>query len=267
MNRMLIVVFDTESAAEQAVRALRELHSAGSITLYAMGVIASDAEGRVSLKAESDQDPIGTGVGLAVGSVIGMLGGPVGVVAGAVIGSLAGAVRDYWVAGVGLDFVEEARSYLKPGKSALVAEVEEEWVTPVNARMEAVGGVVFRRARSEVAEAHLHADISAFRSELKSLDHELAHANALVKDKLHATTTATKLQLESTLHRVQLKVAALAEEADAKLHALKLQLGKAEDDAKAALEERIERVKAAYEDRRQRLSATLSLASQAFIGG
>ena len=267
MNRMLIVVFDSETAAETATRALRELHSVGSITLYAMGVIASDSEGRLSLKAESDQDPIGTGVGFAVGSIIGLLGGPIGVVAGAALGSLAGALRDYWVAGVGLDFVEEAHNYLKPGKAALVAEVEEEWVTPVDARMEAVGGVVFRRARSEVAEAHLHTDIATFQSEIKSLDHELSQASGMVRDKLHAKLTATKVRLESTLHRAQLKVAALKEEADAKLHALGVQLGKAEADAKLRVEDRIERVKAVFEDHRQRLSATLSVASQAFIGG
>lgn len=267
MNRMLIVVFDTENSAETATRSLRELHSAGSITLYAMGVIASDAHGKVSLKAESDQDPIGTGVGFAVGSIIGLLGGPVGVVTGAVVGSLAGAIRDYWVAGVGLDFVEEAQSHLKPGKTALVAEVEEEWVTPVDLAMAAVGGMVFRRARSEVAAAHLHTDIATFQSEISSLDHELSQATGIIRDRLHAKLTATKVRLESTLHRAQLKIAALQEEADAKLHAMKVQLLKAEDDAKLNLEERIERVKSALHEQQQRLSATLSVASQAFIGG
>lgn len=267
MNRMLIVVFDTEAAAEAATRALHELHSAGSITLYSMAVIARDSHGKVSLKAESEEDPVGTGVGFAVGSIIGLLGGPIGVVAGAVVGSLAGAVRDYWVAGVGLDFVEEAQSYLKPGKVALVAEVEEEWVTPVDSRMEAVGGVVFRRGRSEVADAHLHTDIATFQSEIKSLDAELLHTTGLVKDKLHAKLTATKVRLESALHRAQLKIAALKEETDAKLHALKVQVGKAGDDSKRRLEDRIERVKAAFEDHRQRLSTILNVASQAFIGG
>jgi hypothetical protein len=35
---------------------------------------------------------------------------------------------------------------LTPGKYAVVADVDEDWVTPVDTRMEAVGGVVFRRS-------------------------------------------------------------------------------------------------------------------------
>ena len=105
------------------------------------------------MKKSLDQGPIGTGVGLAVGSLIGLLGGPVGLVAGALTGALVGAIRDFWVAGVDLDYVEEAGKGLLPGKVALVAEVEEEWVTPVDSALEAAGGRVFRRARTEVAEA------------------------------------------------------------------------------------------------------------------
>lgn len=77
------------------------------------------------MKKSLDQGPIGTGVGLAVGSLIGLLGGPVGLVAGALTGALVGAIRDFWVAGVDLDFVEAGKGLL-PGKVALVAEVEEE---------------------------------------------------------------------------------------------------------------------------------------------
>lgn len=39
---------------------------------------------------------------------------------------MAGAVRDVWVAGVGLDFVEEPTRHLLPGKVALLAEVEQD---------------------------------------------------------------------------------------------------------------------------------------------
>jgi hypothetical protein len=35
---------------------------------------------------------------------------------------------------------------LTPGKYAVVADVDEDWVTPVDTRMKAVGGPVFRRS-------------------------------------------------------------------------------------------------------------------------
>ena len=60
----------------------------GSITLYARGVIAKDAGGKVTVKEAADEGPLGTAVGLATGSLIGLLGGPVGVA--------IGASRDVW---------------------------------------------------------------------------------------------------------------------------------------------------------------------------
>jgi hypothetical protein len=40
----------------------------------------------------------------------------------------------------------------EPGKCPVVADVSEEWVTPVDTRMEALGGVVFRTARQNVQD-------------------------------------------------------------------------------------------------------------------
>ena len=99
MNKMLIAIFDNETAADAGMHALRKLHAEGDITLYATGVIVKDASGKLSVRESAGQGPVGTGVGLAVGSLIGLLGGPVGVVVGAATGTMLGAVRDFWMAG------------------------------------------------------------------------------------------------------------------------------------------------------------------------
>jgi hypothetical protein len=87
-------------------------------------------------------------VGLALGSLVGLLGGPVGLAVGALTGTLVGAMRDIWVAGVDIDFIAQAQARLQTGKVALVAEIEEEWVVPVDTALEAVGGQVLRRSRN-----------------------------------------------------------------------------------------------------------------------
>lgn len=174
MNKMLVSIFDNETAANAGLQALRKLHADGDITLYAAAVLGRDANGVVSLKKGMDAGPVGAGVGLAVGSMIGLLGGPLGLVVGAVTGAVAGAMRDFWVAGVSLDFIEETERSLQPGKVAVVAEVEEEWVIPVDAAIEAVGGQVFRRSRTEVAETQFDHDIAAFKTEITELEAEAA---------------------------------------------------------------------------------------------
>lgn len=263
MNKLLVAVFDTESAADAGLIALRTLHAVGDITLYATGVLARDAKGVVSVKKSMDSGPTGAVTGMAVGSVIGLLGGPVGVAIGAVTGTVAGAVRDFWAAGVGLDFIEAATQHLQPGKVALVAEIEEEWVIPVDQALEAAGGQVFRRTRTEVAEAQFNHDIAAFKAEIKELENEASHASGAAKAKLLGKLDAAKADLDGAVHRAQKRVELLKQEADAKAESLKLQLSQAKGDVRARIEDRMKRVKSAYHARGAKLSQAWNLTKEA----
>ena len=86
MNKMLIAVFETETKAYEGLSALKGLHANGDITLYATAVISKDQNGQVRVKDSADEGPIGTGVGLLTGSLLGLLGGPVGLAIGAFTG-------------------------------------------------------------------------------------------------------------------------------------------------------------------------------------
>ena len=220
MNKMLVSIFDSEAAADAGLQALHKLHAGGDITLYATGVLVKDANGKVTVKKSMDPGPVGTSVGLAVGGLIGLLGGPVTMAVGALTGAVAGAVRDLWVAGVGLDFVEETERLLKPGKVALVAEVEEEWVMPIDSALEAAGGHVFRHTRTEVAEVQFDQDIAALKSEIKELEAEASHASGAAKTILQAKLTTAKASLDAAVHRAKQRVEMLKQEADAKAESI-----------------------------------------------
>jgi uncharacterized membrane protein len=239
MNKMLVAIFDNEMAADAGQQALRKLHADGDITLYATGVMVKDMQGVVSVRKSIDQAPIGTATGLAVGSLIGLLGGPVGVAVGAMAGVTAGAVRDFWVAGVGLDFIDEAEKHLQPGTVALVAEIEE---------------------------AQFNHDIAAIKSEIDELESEASHAGDAARTKLQAKLVSTKISLEAALHRARQRVEMLKQEADAKAESLQLQLAQANGEVKARLEDRVKRVKHAYHARGAKLSQAWSLTKEALAG-
>src|SRR3974390_1553797 len=150
MDRMLVVIFPNESKAYEGKTALQQLDSEGSINVYAYAVLTKNSDGTASVKQGDDSGPIGTLVGTSLGSLIGVLGGPVGVAAGAAAGMAAGSTIDLNNTRVGADFIDDVEKFLVPPNVALVAEVDEEWTTPVDTRMEAIGGNVFRRALSEV---------------------------------------------------------------------------------------------------------------------
>ena len=155
MNKMLVAVFNTEPAAYEGIKALKELHNDGDITLFATAVIAKDSSGAASVKQDADEGPVGTAMGLLTGSVVGLLGGPIGVALGASLGSLTGMIFDLNKTGIDIAFVDEVSKALTPGKAAVLADIEETWLTPVDTRIGKLGGIVFRRLRSEVVEDQL----------------------------------------------------------------------------------------------------------------
>ena len=97
---------------------------------------------------------------------------------------------------MGLDFVEEAEAFLKPGKAALVVEVEEYGVLPVDSAMESVGGAVIRRARAEIAQAQFDQDIATLKTEITALEDEYHHARGAAKISLQGKLGASTASLE-----------------------------------------------------------------------
>src|SRR5580704_10323166 len=142
MDRMLVVVFDNESKAYEGKKALLQLDGEGSITAYGYAVVAKNSDGTATVKQGDDSGPLGTLAGTSLGSLIGLLGGPVGLAISATAGLLAGSTADLNNARIGGDFIDDVTKQLRPGKFALVAEVQEDWTTPVDVRMEAIDGTV-----------------------------------------------------------------------------------------------------------------------------
>lgn len=263
MNKMLVAIFDSEPDALAGRQALQRLHAQGDITLYGSGVLARDLGGMVVVDPMNPRLGDGTIVGLGVGSLIGLLGGPAGVALGALAGTTAGALRDFWVAGVGLDFVEEVTRHLRPGRVALVAEIEEEWVLPADSALEAAGGIVFRRSRVEVLEAQLDSDMAALKGELKALEAEARQATADARLRLQVRMAATAAAFDAAARHAERRAQALLQEAEAKTETLKAQWQEAGEGVRARVEARIERLRSGVHARGAKLGKAWALAKDA----
>lgn len=260
MNKLLVATFADEPAADAGLQALRRLHADGAITLYASGVLARDAAGAARVSRPLDTGHAGAATGLGVASLIGLLGGPS---AGAPATTVVGAIRDFWAAGVGLDFVEQAQRRLRPGRVALVTEVDEEWVVPVDIALEAAGGEVLRGTRTEVVEAQLDHDIAAFKAEIKELESEAFHAGGAARTRLHDKLACAKASLDGAVQRAQQRLDALRAEADGKAAALRAQLAQGRVDVRARIDDRVKRMKTAYQARSARLAQAGRLTREA----
>lgn len=263
MSKMLVVVFDSESQAFEASRALTSLHREGSITAYAGAIVARDADGKVTVKDEVDEGPIGTALGMMTGALVGLLAGPEGVVLGAAMGSMMGATADLINLGVGVDFADEVSAELEPGKVAVVAEITENWTAPVDTRMEDLGGVVIRRNRVDVEDEQIQREAEANRAEWEALKAEYKAASEENKAKLKDKLEASKNKLAAVGDRAKVKMALLKSESEAKAEAIEKQLAKSKEENKEKLEQRKVDLKADYAKRSDKLKQAWEMTKEA----
>ena len=221
MDRMLVVVFDNESKAYEGKRALLQLDSEGSISVYAYAVLAKQADGTATVKQGDDSGPVGTLLGTSFGSLIGLLGGPVGLAIGAAAGFAVGGAADLNNAGIGEDFIDDVTKTLLPNRVALVAEIDEDWTAPLDTRMEAIGGSVFRRALSEVKQTIHEENVAAMKADLAQMKAEHAKAHADRKAKLQEKINQLDSKIQAQLQKAKDRREALEREAQAKVQVLK----------------------------------------------
>jgi uncharacterized membrane protein len=221
MDRMLVVVFDNESKAYEAQKALLELDSEGSVSVYSYAVLAKNADGTATIKNSDDTGPLGTLAATSLGALIGVLGGPVGMAVGGAAGALSGATVDVDKARVGNDFINDVSKVLLPNRVALVAEVEEEWITPVDTRMEKLGGTVLRRAVSDVRDEQDAEYMAAMKADYDQLKAEHAKAQADRKAKLTEKINQLDSKIQHRLQENKERRETLKREAQAKAEVLK----------------------------------------------
>jgi uncharacterized membrane protein len=160
MRNYIAVVFDSTSAAYDGLHALWELDSSGDVTVHGTAVVHRDDLGDFQVDTKETHPAVATAAGVGIGALLGLLAGPAGAAVGAAGGAAIGAATGGAI-GATADLVRaddrdqagaEAGLVLGYGQSAVIADVSEEWTTPINTRMSELGGVVYRRAKDDVED-------------------------------------------------------------------------------------------------------------------
>lgn len=263
MNKMLVAIFDREDAAFEGLSALKDLHRDGDISLYSAAVIAKDRTGRVEVKQAADAGPVGAAVGLLTGSLIGIIGGPAGVAVGASLGGLAGLLFDATKGGIDVTFLDDISKTLTAGKVAVLAEVDETWTTPVDTRVERLGGSVFRRLRGEVVADQFVRESEALEADLKALRDDLKHAAAENRTAVEKDIERVKKQIKATQEQIRARIDQATAETEARVKTLRDQAQAATGRAKARIEKRIADGQADLAVRAEKLNKAWALTKEA----
>lgn len=262
MNKYLVVTFATEDKAYEGVRALKELDAEGSLTLYGMEVVARDATGALKVKQAADVGPLGMGLGGLLGGLVGLIGGPVGVAMGVAGGSVLGGMGDLVKSGVSSSFVEEVSRRLTPGKTAVIAEVDEGWITPLDTRMEALGADVLREWSADVEDEYCTAQIAARRAELAKLKAEIAQATQDRRARLQAKIDDASARLQAAAQEADRRLELRQQATSAKIEALSQRIEAKRTEDEAATQQRIKDLRAEYALRKAKLVQAHALARE-----
>jgi uncharacterized membrane protein len=264
MSKFVVAIFPDEQKAYEGVHALTELHNEGSVTLYGTTVVQREQNGALSRKQRADQGPIGTGLGMLVGGLIGLFGGPVGAAVGVTAGGLAGGWRDYLHAEVSDEFLENLGKDLSPGKFAVIAEVSEEWNTPIDTRMSALGATVVRERREDFVESMIEKRVDSSKTEIDQWKMERASAKAKkMESKLEEKIGDAREKLQRTAEKARQRLDDTKEEMEEKLRALEAQAQKAKPEVKGQIEHRIAEIRNEFGQRERKLEHAWELAQEA----
>jgi len=262
-TKFLVIVFPDEAKAAAGIRALNELHAQGSLTLYALGVVAREPDGKLTVKQAVSLGPIGMTTGALVGGLTGLLGGPVGAAVGLAGGAVLGGWRDLFHLGVSSDFVRTIAGELRPGTSAVIADVDEDWIAPTDVRMQEIGGMVVRESRTDFEDEQLAKQAAIRRAELAQLKEEFRRATGAAKAAIEARLAEIRAKLKEIADQTQVRQDSLEKETKARINALEDQAAKAQADAKSRFEGRIAEIRAERADRSAKLRQAWELTKEA----
>lgn len=152
MRNFVTVVFDDAGKAYKGLHALWQLDAAGEITVHGTAVVHRDDRGRFVVDTKETHPALATAVGVGIGALLGALAGPLGVVIGVAGGAVIGGVVDLDRSDTREQAAIETKFILARGESAVIADVNEEWNTTINKRMQSLGGTVHRRSKSSLQD-------------------------------------------------------------------------------------------------------------------
>lgn len=174
MNNYIAVVFNSDEKAYEGLHKLWNLDDTGDVTVHGAAVIHRDRFGHVDVATKQSDVGLRTIVGAGIGALIGSLAGPVGAAAGiagastiaagtaagigAGAGAVTGATADVIKAGTHEEAAYESSFVMNPGQAAVIAEVSEDWTTPIDTAMSGLGGRVYRRSQGAVRDNSFFGD-------------------------------------------------------------------------------------------------------------
>lgn len=263
MEEMLVIVFDSETKAYKGAKALQDLQHEGCINLYSKAVIVKDVSGKISVKQQDKGRPVGMIVGLLAGSLFGLPGGAIGVTLAASAGTAGGLGYDLAHLRTNQNYLAEVEQSLQPGKAAVIAEVYGDWTAEADARVNSLGGLVFRCPLSEVLNAQIQRAAAVLQTDLTGMRAGLSESAMDAQARFQKRAAAARQSLQAEQDAIQAEIEESQKEAETKILTLQEQADKASGEQKVELERQIDILKSHQKRRNDLLTQAWELIKKA----
>jgi chromosome segregation ATPase len=143
--------------------------------------------------------------------------------------------------------LNDVSTNLAPGKFALVADISEESVSRLDARMENLGGQVFRAKKQYVEMKQMNDHIATLDADISQLNKDIKDTRREQKANLHIKIEKLKEKRQKEIARAKERSAQMEKERDIKVQALKEKAANARGKTRAAIEARVTEIKNDYQ--------------------
>lgn len=140
-----MAIFPDLSSAQNGIRALKDLEIEGVVGLNGAATVQKAHDGKLTMNAMADDGPAVTATGALIGGLAGLAIGPLAAAIFAAGGAVFGASAGLTNRGAGMAYAKQVSHDLRPGLTAIVAEVTTKDMAVLVARLESLGGIVTRQ--------------------------------------------------------------------------------------------------------------------------
>jgi uncharacterized membrane protein len=153
MNQLIVIAFDHFDDARNAMANLRAIEREGRIQFEDTAVVERDPDGKAHVRNEvSGTTETAAVVGAVIGGLVTFIFPLAGMAIGAAVGAAIGVALDR---GVSPKFVDEVKTTLRPGRSALFLVVKASYADAVLAALRQFHGDVIQTTLDTEAEEAL----------------------------------------------------------------------------------------------------------------
>jgi uncharacterized membrane protein len=243
MANVIVVSFQEETKAIEALHKLNELESLGDISIYEKIMVRKKANGESEILKEDSSEGWRTLAGMGVGSLLGMLGGPIGFVFGLYTGTAVGVIADASHYDFAEDFITKVENKMQAGATSIIAEVDEDSEAFIDTYLKPFGAVI---TRSDV-----DFEFDNYENEqIDEIDEEIADERAAFKEARKEDRSKIQKRIAELKEKRKEKIAEFVANAKAAKNGVS-------NEIKEEREERIKRRIAKHQERLNNLNKQL----------